>query len=200
MLRARAGRGPRPGAHRCGARSSSRTPGRLGPGRSRREGLGPERGAVREQGKGRWRTSRLPKSRERSLLVPVSLTHPTRRPLTDAVWKGCCCGAFSAAHRFLLWFGGFLKENGNEISLKEIEDLPLLLREQKLFFFFFLFSQSKAATSNLEFLSLERTQGDRSPAGDPFTYPRKKGLKILFVVYLLRFFVLFCFGRFFFFS
>lgn len=82
-----------------------------------------------------------------------------------------------AAHRFLPRFGelgeAFLKEDGNEISLKEIEYLPLLMSEQKLFFFFP--SQSKAATSNLEFLSLERTKGDRRPtsqdAGDPFTYP-----------------------------
>lgn len=94
---------------------------------------------MRAQGKVSPRTPRLRQSRERSRLVPVSLTHrpaglsPMR---IEGLLPGC---VFLAAHRFLRRFGevgeAFLKENGNEISLKEIEYLPLLMSEQKLFFF-----------------------------------------------------------------
>lgn len=55
---------------------------------------------MQEQGKVSHRTFGLQKSRERSLLVPVSLTHPTPQASQGCI-KGCCWRAFLAAFRFL---------------------------------------------------------------------------------------------------
>lgn len=112
------------------------------------------------------RTPGLQKSRERSLLVPVSLTHPTLQASRGHCIKGCCWGAFLAAFQFLSCFGDmgevFLKGKGNKRGLKEIEFL-CWLREQTPHYF-----PSKAATSNLEFLSLGRA--GPSPAKDVATH------------------------------
>ena len=72
---------------------------------------------------------------------------------------GCCWGAFLSAFNFLSGFGGvgeaFVEGTENKTSLKEIGFLCLLGEQKPSFFFFFFFFLSKAATSNLEFLSLD---------------------------------------------
>lgn len=84
---------------------------------------------VQDQGKVSRRTFGLQKSRERSQLVPVRLTHPTPQASLGCRIKGCCWGAFLSAFHFfaLVWWGeAFLEENRNKTSLKEIEFLCLL--------------------------------------------------------------------------
>lgn len=90
-----AGGGPRPGAHRCSAPATPapRVAGRRPPGpREQWEGEEPgaRRGEVQEQGKVSRRTFGLQKSRERSPLVPVSLSHPTPQASQGCHRKGCC--------------------------------------------------------------------------------------------------------------
>lgn len=173
--------GAAPAAPLSPPHAPSRASDRPGPGAvgGRKLGSG-EGGMVQGQGKGSPRTSGFQKSRGRSPLLPASLIHRTPQASWGCSIKDGCWVRFNPHFGFFFFslsrFGevweAFLEEN--ETTLKEIGFLCLLGQQKPpppspapL--------QSKAATRNLEFLSLDRTEGERRRtwrrSGDLFSSP-----------------------------
>lgn len=79
------------------------------------------------QGKVSHRTFGLQKSRERSPLAPVSLTHPTPQASQGCI-KGLLLGCVFCRISVFVWFGEvgevFLKQKGNKVKENRIS-LPV---------------------------------------------------------------------------